>query len=275
MAPEQSADAKRAQAPADVYALGKILAHMLTGRDPTPLVVDLTDVPEQFRWFVDKCCRDDPRERFADAGVALARFELLLKTPEVELPPLERGKQLAQEAEQAIGEGDEAEAIEGLDAHLRTYASEEPLYRRVVPRIPRSVVRRWAISEPHSFRELMRTYDRHIAVNGELPFDYCDTVADFLQFVFGLTTDLAVRRLIIARLLEVGFNHNRWHVRDVAVNLLSALKSASEVAAAVEVIDGHERAASWAAEQALKHPLRAPIAEALRRANASPEAVGW
>jgi serine/threonine protein kinase len=138
MAPEQSADAKRAGPPADVYALGKILGHMLAGREPTPLVVDPTGVPEKFRWFIDKCCRDDPGERFPDAGVALARFEQLLTTPAVGLPPLERGKQLAEAAGQAIGEDDEAKAIEALDAHLNTYASEEPLYRRVVPRIPKA-----------------------------------------------------------------------------------------------------------------------------------------
>ncbi|MCW2995247.1 MAG: sle [Conexibacter sp.] len=275
MAPEQSADAKRAQPAADVYALGKILAHMLTGHEPTPLIVYLTDVPEKFRWFIDKCCRDEPGERFADAGDALSRFEQLLQTPEVVLPPLERGKELADEAAAAIGEDDEAEAIEALDAHLRTYARDEALYRRVVPHIAKSAMRRWAAGQPHSFRELMRNYDRHISQNGDLSFDYCDTVADFLQFVFGITTDLAVHRLVITRLLEVGVSHNRWHVRGVAVELLASLTSTSEVAAAVEVIDDHHRAASWVAEPALKRPLRAPIAEALRRAAASPEAVGW
>ena len=275
MSPEQSADAKRAGAPADVYALGKILAHMLSAREPTPLVVDLTGVPEKFRWFIDKCCRNDPADRFQNAGAALARFEELLKTPEVELPPLERGKQLADAAGQAGGQPHEAEAIEALDAHLRTYAGEEQLYRRVVPRIPKAVLRRWAAVQPQSFRELIGAYDKHVSADGELPFDYCDTVADFLQFIFGITTDLAVHRLIIKRLLRVGFSHNRWHVADVTIDLLTSLKSASEVAVAVEVIDDHHRAAEWIADGALKRPLRAPIAEALRQASSSSKAAGW
>lgn len=275
MAPEQSADAKRAGKPADVYALGKILGHMLTGHEPTPLVVDLTDVPEKFRWFIDKCCRDDPNERFPDAAVALARFEQVLTAPEVELPPLERGAKLVEETAEAVGTDKEAAAIEALDSHLRTYAREEQLYRRIVPRIPKAILRTWALTEPASFRELMRTYDGHVSQNGELPFDYCDTVADFLEFVFGISTDLAVQRLVITRMLEVGVSHNRWHVAHVAVDLLASLKSESEVACAVEVIDDHQRAASWIADQALKRPLRAPIAEALRRASASPDAVGW
>jgi eukaryotic-like serine/threonine-protein kinase len=275
MAPEQSADAKRAGTPADVYALGKILGHMLSGHEPTPLVVDLTDVPEKFRWFIDKCCRDDPAERFTDAELALERFEELLKTPEIELPPLERGKQLASEAAGALGDEDEADAIEAMDEHLRTYQNEETLYRRIVPRIPKPVIRRWAVIDPHSCRELIRNYDRHVSENGELPFEYCDTVADFLHFVFGATTDLAIHRLIIGLLLEVGFSHNRFHVANVTVDLLASLKSQSEVAVAAEVIGDHRRAASWIAEQALKQPLRAPIAAALREAAASEDAVGW
>lgn len=273
MAPEQAADAKRTGPPADVYALGKILGYMVSGREPTPLIVDLTDVPETFRWFIDKCCRDDPTERFADAGVALARFEQLLTTPEIELPPLERGKQLAEAAGQAIGEKGEAAAIEALDAHLRTYADEEQVYRLVAPRIPKAVLRRWAATEQNGFRDFMRAYDGHVSVNGDLPFDYCDTAADFLRFVFGITADLAVRRMIIARVMEVGVSHNRWYVRDVALDLLASLKSPSEVDAAVEVIDDHERAASWVAELALQRPLCAPIAAALRRTTASLEAV--
>ncbi len=272
-APEQAADAKRAGPPADVYALGKVLAYMVSGREPTPLVVDLTDVPEKFRWFVDKCCRDDPGERFADAGIALARFETLLTTPAIELPPLERGNQLAEEAGQAIGEKGEAAAIEALEAHLRTYADDEQVYRVVAPRIPKAVLRRWAAAELNSFRDFMLAYDGHVSVNGDLPFDYCDTLADFLRFVFGITTDLAVHRTIIARLLEVGVSHNRWYVSDVTVDLLASLTSPSEVDAAVEVIDDHQRAASWVAEPALKRPLRAPIAAALRRANTSTDAV--
>ena len=275
MAPEQSADAKRAGPPADVYALGKIFAHMLSAREPTPLVVDLTGVPEKFRWFIDKCCRDDPADRFPDAGAALMRFVELLKTPEVELPPVERGKQLADEAAQAIGQASGSAAIEALDAHLRAYAGEEQVYRMVVPHIPKPVLRLWASSQQQSFRTLMRTYDQHVSADGDLAFGYCDTLADFLQFVYGITTDLAVHRLIIKRLLRVGFSHNRWHVADVTIDLLASLKSASEVAAAVEVIDDNQRAAQWVAEGALKRPLRAPIAEALRRASKSQTAVGW
>ena len=69
------------------------------------------------------------------------------------------------------------------------------------------------------FRELMRTYDQHVSADGDLPFAYCDTLADFLEFVFGITADLAVHRLIVKRLLRVGFSHNRWHVADVTIDL--------------------------------------------------------
>jgi hypothetical protein len=275
MSPEQSADAKRAGAPADVYALGKILAHMLSGREPTPLVVDLTGVPEKFRWFIDKCCRNDPADRFQDAGAALARFEDLLNTPQVELPPLERGKQLADEAGQAVGQPHEADAIDALDAHLRTLRGRGAALPPGRPAYPEGGAAPVGGRSPAELPRAHSRVDKHVSADGELPFDYCDTVADFLQFIFGITTDLEVHRLIIRRLQRVGFSHNRWHVADVTIDLLTSLKSTSEVAVAVEVIDDHRRAAEWIADGALKRPLRASIAEALRRASSSSKAAGW
>jgi hypothetical protein len=81
--------------------------------------------------------------------------------------------------------------------------------------------------------------------------------------------------LIVARLLEVGISHNRWYVGDVTVVLLASLASATDVAVAEEVIDEHQHAAAWIAKQALARPLRAPIADALRRALEQEEAVGF
>jgi serine/threonine protein kinase len=89
MAPEQFQDAKRVGPPADVYALGKILWQMLTGRVPEILYVELDAVPREFRFFIEKCCRRDPGERYRSAVEAAAAFSVFRASPETVDPPLE------------------------------------------------------------------------------------------------------------------------------------------------------------------------------------------
>jgi serine/threonine protein kinase len=272
MAPEQSSNIKSIGPQADVYALGKIFAYMLTAIEPEPLVVNLADVPERFRWFIDKCCRDEPDHRFADAGVALDKFNQLMSEPEIVLPPVEHLTMLYEQANGQLGLSGETEALEAFDAELRAHSTERAVYQQVVPRIPQALLARWSEIQPHGFKQTLVTYDGHI--DWSLPFAYCDTVANFLAKVYTLTDDLALKRMVIARLLEVGVSHNRWHVGDVTVDLLAILASATDVAVAEEVIDEHQHAAAWIAKQALARPIRAPIADALRRALQHEEAVG-
>lgn len=110
MAPEQFADAKRVEPPADVYALGKVLWEMLTGRQPDVLHVDISAVPRDFRFFIEKCTRREPAERFGSAGEALATFRMFTVGNDVLDPPMEATEKLVAEW---------AAAAERLPQHLR------------------------------------------------------------------------------------------------------------------------------------------------------------
>lgn len=72
-APEQ-VRGRDAGKPADVFALGKMLAEMLTGDPPTLGLPDVDAVPYHYRAFVARCCAREPGERFQDAGSALDDF---------------------------------------------------------------------------------------------------------------------------------------------------------------------------------------------------------
>jgi 2-polyprenyl-3-methyl-5-hydroxy-6-metoxy-1,4-benzoquinol methylase len=81
-----------------------------------------------------------------------------------------------------------------------------------------------------------------------------------------MTDDIEIQQTVIAGMMRTGWDLHRYHVRDVFCALLGSLSRPAEVELTVEAIDANQRAAAWHAEQALERPLRAPIAEALRRA---------
>lgn len=264
MAPEQLADAKRAGAPADVFALGKILAHMVTGRRPDPGPVELTGVPDEFRFFIDKCCRNDPDRRYRDAGAALAAFELILSPPTMALPPLDQAKELSDDATAAVGTSDEGVAIDVLSEHFRSHPAEEEVYVRAFPRMEPKLVRAWLARDRESFCDALKIYDNYAA--GVSSFSYGDIIADFYNVVFGITEDIEIQQILVSGMMRTGYALNRFHVSDVFIDLLASMSKPAEVELTVEAIDDNQRAAVWYADGALRRPPRAPIAEALRRA---------
>jgi hypothetical protein len=265
MAPEQFRSPRRVGKPADVFSLGKLLVKMVSGKTPAQGAVDLASVPKEFRYFVSRCCDQDPAKRYQDAGEALAAFERLLGASDVVDAPVEAAEKLVEDARDA---DDPGEALEALDAHLHAHEADEVRFTRLFPRLPKKVLRLYIEQLPAGFAAALATYDEHI--DGSLPFDYCDAVADFYRQVFKFCDDLDVRRRVLRRLIVMGAQHNRWHVRDVVCGLLADIDDASTATMAADVIDAELSDAAWHADEALQRPLRRPIAEALRRVGGSP-----
>lgn len=99
------------------------------------------------------------------------------------------------------------------------------MHRAVVPRLPKPVVRAWLGRKVSGFRDVLRAYDSHVSESGTLNFDYCDVIADFYAFVWRSTEDIESQRIIAARLLDLGYSHDRFHVRDVVAELLGGLRT--------------------------------------------------
>lgn len=265
MAPEQFSDAKRVGPSADVYALGKVLWEMLTGREPDVLYVDLAAVPREFRFFVEKCTRRDPEERFADAAEALASFRIFAVGSDIVDPPMEGAERLVAEWSDARDETNQRRIVRELDEHLARNANEEELYSKVVPRLPEALIDLYMADFHEAFTAMLRVYDRHIS--GPLPFTYCDVVTRFFRRIYERTEDLEVQRLILARLLAMGAYHNRWFVGEVTGALLAGIRNVSEAMMAAEVIDADPGHATWFWDPWVKDKqLMRPIAEAFERA---------
>lgn len=74
MAPEQFDDAHQVGVTADIFSLGRVIAHCLTGRMPFP-AVRWVDLPDQFRAVVRRCVAEDPSERYQ--SIAALRADIL------------------------------------------------------------------------------------------------------------------------------------------------------------------------------------------------------
>jgi eukaryotic-like serine/threonine-protein kinase len=261
MAPEQFSDAKRVGTEADVYALGKILCQMLTGQVPEVLFVDLEPLPPEFRFFVEKCCRRAPAERYKTAAEAAAAFAVFSIEPATQYPPIEGAERIVAEWAEAESAEDRVALVGRLDEHLTRNSDDEELYFKVIPRLPDKLVDLYMDEMPEAFADRLTTYDGHMV--GGLPFAYCDVVADFYARVFRRTSDLGLQRMTIARLIDIGAHHNRWYVGEVVAELLGEVSDLSLAMALAEVIRENPRQADWFWDPWVKAMrLMGPIADA-------------
>jgi serine/threonine protein kinase len=263
MAPEQSDDPKNVGKPADVYSIGKILCELSTGHEPPERVFDLTGVDRDFHYFVSRCCEEDPDRRYADAREALEALEALLEEDDAD--PGQVVQALIRDVHEAVrGEEEAAQPVGALASHMMRHAEEEEMYLDVVPKIPREVIRAFLSDDPADFARMLIEFDKHI--EGGLPFEYCDDVARFYRTVWNETDDLAIRELILRRLIVMGESHHRFFVRDVVSELLAGVDDGATAMMAAHVI-ASEPASLWHAEQVLEAKPTKVIAKALRRAN--------
>jgi serine/threonine protein kinase len=259
-APEQLQDSKRVDVRADVYALGKILYEALCGECPYP-EMRLNRIPAKYRYLVQKACEIDPQKRY----VSVKEFLIALETV---APGSETATKLVQTVENQIKSL--LEASDFRDSDMSTLAKllventeDVRILMGVVPNLPDPILTHLLDRHENAMGQVLREYD--LAIDGGLSFEYCDVAADFYYRLFHLTDSFEVRRLVLSRLPDLGYSHNRWHVGKVFAKLVSELKDISLIQVVVDVLRGQTIAAEWCDSYLNEVPLPVAIRDEIRR----------
>jgi hypothetical protein len=262
-APEQFEDMRNADERSDVFSAGKILQALVTGTKP------ITDeLPAgRFKYVIGRAIARNPRERYPSAEALLEAVEDAVAVPELQKPwepPIEKAARVRAllEGEDTTGLADIIEWAQEIDAND---ADELKWFAWTLSAMPADSIRRWSKQDPSSFKDAFQLYAMALK-KVSFGFERCDTLANFAHRVVTTVKDTDVLREAVSGLATLGHDHNRWHVRDVAVRLLQRVRTHEDACSALDGLrEAGAEAVDWTLGSATTHTLNPTLRSGIQR----------
>lgn len=221
MSPEQWTDPHNVNAPADIFAIGRVFYECLTGKVPWPKVqMDL--VPDRFKYIITKCLADLPDGRYVSVEAFMTDLQALTGPQDDLALPIDHAQQLAENV--LAGR---TEAISQLIRFILTNISDDIFMGGFLPSVTPPVLASLYAHDQNAFTQIVTAFDR--VCTGSQPFSWTDSAARFLERIFRISDDPAVRQMVLSRILRLGTEHNRWAVRTIYVSIISGLTSPQDI----------------------------------------------
>ena len=216
-APEQWLDAKHVAETADVYSAGKIAQAMLVAGTPAGDNVPTGKLAPVIR----RAISHSPQHRHQTAAQPLTAIE----TAVAAVTPGGRWETSAEKAARLRQRLAVLPDVETVREIIRWADQAEPGelsdFAQAFSAMPVQAVQAWWQQGPDSFTHAFQVFAT--GLEGGFVFGMCDPLADFARIVLTVTRDQVILREAIRGLALLGYNHNKWHVRDVAVEILQGI----------------------------------------------------
>jgi serine/threonine protein kinase len=240
VSPEQMLSLGDADERSDVYALGKVLQAMVTAS--LPVLTNDPAAPRKYQYFISRCTAQQCPDRYQSVSEMKVAFAQLIKGDQEPRPARETADELIN-GWLELPAGDDLPAIRALHEFFERNVDDRALFQTVVPRLPRGLINQYVTELPNEFKRMIRVFDE--CVSGSLDFNYCDKVANFYRDVWRMTNDLEIRKLLLTRLVQMGYSHNRFHVGDVVAEILTEVSETPDVMMVLDVLRANRQEAAW------------------------------
>lgn len=232
-APEQWRDARSVNHLADIFSLGKVLQELVIGELP----VDSEMPPGPLRPIVTKATAPRPEQRYRSVEEFVAALETAIEASSTNWESAEdAAKRLLQRVRLPHAATADLDELASWALALDENNHDDMVaLARVLPWISAHSIRHLWQSDEQAFRTIFRHYSTRVE-HGMFSFDYCDVLAEFSRRAVNESNDTDILRDAIRSLTELGYQHNRWRVRDVVTTILQSIRETEPSLGATEAL---------------------------------------
>jgi serine/threonine protein kinase len=240
--PEQWNNPKYAEIRDDIYALGKILQHAITGMFPMAGAEHIPDTP--LRGVLQRAT--GPRaDRYADAAALLRAVDQAVSGSSTAW--IDPGIRLARLRPRLSAPTLDTVAADELVTWLMSHDIDVQLEEATFAFASASsdtLAYLWR-TNPAGLRVAWSQVAEHVRAS-RFEWDFCDTIANTTRRLVDVAPDSTIMRDAVSALARMGNHHNRWHVRDTLVSILQSIREPERALAALEGLqDALPSEVSW------------------------------
>lgn len=259
MAPEQRRNAKNVDNRADIYSLGKVLYKILTGETPN-VEIDYSKVKD-FEFIIRKACNIDREKRYNNvdelvsdiASVLMNDINIIATDPNV----------INDEINSILKSNDfSSSRMSKFIRILLSRVDDKEFLLNSLPEIPDKLLRVLIVENMDTFLTILKRYDNLIDKK-YFDYEYCDIVANFYLKIFYLNDSYESRGLIIERLPNLAYDHNRYYVRGVFGDIISDISDVSLILKVKNILNGNCDMTIWLSEDLESRDLNLEIRNAI------------
>ena len=230
MAPEQFTNAKNSDARSDIFSLGRILYVMHTG-PLAHLAVDLSRIPVNTRFIVSKCCHDSPDRRFQ--SVSELKQAWLITIGEISIASATDQANALLKDLVTNTSGINPRKVDELADLLLSNEEDPDFVHDTVMKVPTDVLVEMVNRRFEDAKRLLRKFS-DLAASTSFAFSYTDKIADKCDSLYHSILDFEIRADLLYCVLQVGYQHNRFYVMGVGVDMIEEIKLPGEARALVD-----------------------------------------
>lgn len=264
----------RASARTEVFALGKLLLHLVSGTRPEPGIPDAVAIPgDQFRPIVQRATQPTPAARYASVPELLADLEervtsVRMKTERPDDTMRRLREVLRNQQQPTIVTLRELLQTALGPAREQIFRPGQP-YRDSLPDaiayLSRDAIQTLWTEAAEDLVKLVEAYSAYTASARGFPFAFCDSIADFFARAATMTGDARILRAVARALPPLGANHNRFYVRAVFLGLMQRVRTFEEAASVLAALASVDRATlHWCFAEFSTRTLAGPLRDVLQ-----------
>ena len=223
--PEQMNNLKNVDQRSDIYSLGKMILECFT-ESPNINSYDPNYLPIPIDYVFERSTKHSKEERYNNIDEMRNSFDSAIETM-LDTQDKNSINNILNKFNIQFDEVVSKKDVDSLIKFLIEAINNPDSIREILMQIPPYIFKIMVENHKENTKKIIKIFKDHVLGQG-WPWGYTDDIADKCKDFFNVIEDNEIKAFLIYIIIKIGISHNRFHVINIAKDILRNIKDPAE-----------------------------------------------